>query len=124
MNNQRANAEAELNAVKTIHTTDPKVVLHSMKQFISENFPAGELPDLVLTGEDGDERLNPYYESIESGFPESIPVARFKDLCGEYCTASSFAVWLSIQILQGVYTAGFSHQKESAPETRSANPDL
>ncbi len=101
VNNQRTNAEAELNAVKTIHTTDPNLVLHSMKQFISENFPAGQLPDLVLTGENGDARLNSYYESIESGFKESIPVARFKDLCGEYCTASSFAVWLSIQILKG-----------------------
>ena len=87
VNNQRTNAEAELNAVKTIHTTDPNLVLHSMKQFISENFPAGQLPDLLLTGENGDERLNAYYESVESGFKESIPVARFKDLCGEYCTA-------------------------------------
>jgi hypothetical protein len=101
MNNQRANAQAELKAVKTIHATDSSLVLHSMKQFILANIPLGESPDLILTGENGDERMNPYYETIESGFNESTPVARFKDLCGEYCTASSFAVWLSIQILQG-----------------------
>ncbi len=31
---------------------------------------------------------------------ESVTVARFKHFCGEYCTASSFACWLSIQIFE------------------------
>jgi hypothetical protein len=76
------------------------VVLNSLKKFISEYLPSGESPDLILTGENGDARLNPYYEAIESAFDESIPVARFKDLCGEYCTASSFACWLSMFIFE------------------------
>jgi len=111
LNNQRLNAQAELNAVKTIHTIDPSLVVHSMKQFLLENLPSGESPDLILTGENGDERLISYYEAVESVFDESIPVARFKDLCGEYCTASSFAVWLSIQILQGSVPASLIIKK-------------
>ena len=71
----------------------------SLKQFLSENFPAGEMPDLLLTGENGDKRLLKYYEAVESAFHDTLPVARFKDLCGEYCTATSFACWLSLQIL-------------------------
>jgi hypothetical protein len=100
MDNQRAGASAEINAVKTIHTSDPVVILNMLKKFLSENLPAGEMPNLLLAGEDGDERLNPFFEVVESCFRNDLPVARFKHLCGEYCTASSFACWLSIQIIQ------------------------
>jgi hypothetical protein len=56
---------------------------------------------MLLTGEDGDNRLLKYYEAVESAFQDTVPVARFKHLCGEYCTATSFACWLSFQILTG-----------------------
>jgi len=100
MNNQRMGASAEMNSVRTLHSTDPAEVSTGLKKFLSENLPTGELPDLLMTGEDGDERLLPFFNSVESSFENSIPVARFKHLCGEYCTASSFACWLSIQILE------------------------
>src|SRR5579863_101756 len=100
MNNQRENSLASLDAVRTIHTDDPGMVLTVLKKFLSENFAADEMPDLLLHGEDGDNRLLKYYEAVESVFDNTIPVARFKHLCGEYCTASSFACWLSVQILQ------------------------
>ena len=100
MDNKRSGASAEIHAVKTLHSMDPTVVEEGMKQFISENLPTAENPDLLLTGENGDERMNPFLESIESCFPASMPIARFKHLCGEYCTASSFACWLSMQIFK------------------------
>ena len=99
-NNQQEGALAILNSVKTIHTKDPARVVDSLKKYLSENMPAGEMPDLILSGENGDLRLNIYYDAVESLFEETIPVARFKHLCGEYCTASSFACWLAIQIVQ------------------------
>ena len=98
MNNQATAAAAQLTAVKTIHGEDPALVLTTLKKFLSDHLP--DMPDLLLTGENGDERLEPYFEIVESHFKESVPVARFKHFCGEYCTASSFACWLSIQILQ------------------------
>ena len=100
MNNQAAGAVAQLTAVKTIHTEDPALVLKTLKKFISDNLPAGEMPDVLLTGENGDERLAPYFETVETFFEGAVTVARFKHFCGEYCTASSFACWLSIQILE------------------------
>ncbi len=99
MTNQREGATAALDAVRTIHTEDPAVVLEVLKEFLSENFKAGEKPDLLLTGENGDSRMLKYYNTVESAIEYDIPVARFKHLCGEYCTASSFACWLSFQIL-------------------------
>ncbi|HEY4937050.1 MAG TPA: beta-ketoacyl synthase chain length factor [Puia sp.] len=100
MNNQRVGASAEMNAVKTIHSNDPSIVLRSLEKFLSENLSPGEWPDLLLTGENGDDRLSPYYDIVESYMNESVPVARFKHFCGEFCTASSFACWLSIQIFE------------------------
>jgi len=99
MNNQKEDAMARLDAVRTIHTEDPGMVLTVLKKILSENFASGEMPDLLLHGENGDDRLLKYYEPVESVFQDTIPVARFKHLCGEYCTASSFACWLSVQIL-------------------------
>jgi Beta-ketoacyl synthase, N-terminal domain len=100
MNNQQAGASAEMTAVKTIHTSDPAKVIAALKKFLAEHLPSGGKPDLLLSGEDGDERLNQYFEQVEGSFGKHLSVARFKHLCGEYCTASSFAVWLALQIFQ------------------------
>ncbi|HEY2648515.1 MAG TPA: beta-ketoacyl synthase chain length factor [Puia sp.] len=100
VNNQREGSIARLDDVRTIHTEDPAIILHVFKKFLSENFAEGEMPDLLLTGENGDNRLLKYYEVAESAIQDNVPVARFKHLCGEYCTASSFACWLSFQMLK------------------------
>lgn len=100
MDNRREGALAEIVAVKTLHSTDPSMVLNGLKIFLAEKLSGGQMPDLLMTGEDGDERLQPFFEIVESGFRPDMPVARFKHLCGEYCTASSFACWLAMQIIQ------------------------
>ncbi len=100
MNNQKMGASAGLNSVKTIHSIDPLTILKTLEKFLSENFMPGEWPDLLLTGEDGDERLLPYIDIVESSMDKCVPVARFKHFCGDYCTASSFACWISMQIFE------------------------
>jgi hypothetical protein len=100
MNNQPLGAAAKLNAVKTIHSANPALVLKTLKKFLAENLPDDEKPDVFLTGENGDERLDPFYNEVETCFDSAVSVARFKHLSGDYCTASSFACWLSIQMIQ------------------------
>lgn len=100
MNNQAEGAQARLDAVKSVHSQDPEQVKKVLKKFLAENLKEGESPDILLSGENGDERLMPYYSSVESAFDRTVPIARFKHLCGEYCTATSFAIWISIQILK------------------------
>lgn len=112
MNNQKMDACAELIDVKTIHSNDPDIVLKTLEKFLSVNFMPGEWPDLLLTGENGDIRLSPFFEMVESGMDESVPVARFKHLCGEYCTATSFACWLVIQIFESGKTPSLIIKKQ------------
>ncbi|MGA2822584.1 MAG: hypothetical protein ABSE72_03565 [Bacteroidales bacterium] len=56
--------------------------------------------DLVLLGINGDNRNDPlYHEFARSLFPDT-PLAYYKHLCGEYHTASCFALWLAANIIQ------------------------
>jgi 3-oxoacyl-[acyl-carrier-protein] synthase II len=50
-------------------------------------------PDFILSGFNGDKRLLP-------GYPELEVTCIYKHLCGDYDTASSFALWLTDQIIK------------------------
>lgn len=68
--------------------------------FLEKNrLSAGEI-DLVILGRNGDPSFDIIYHQFETKiFPDSGK-AYFKHLCGEYFTASSFALWLAAMILQ------------------------
>ncbi len=100
MNNEKESATAELLAVKTIHTDDVTTVVASLHTFLAGHLEEESWPDLLLTGENGDERLLKYYQAVESQMNDSVGVARFKHLSGEYCTATSFACWLAMEIFK------------------------
>jgi hypothetical protein len=58
----------------------------------------GKSPDLLLSGENGDSRALRWYRIVESLMGPDTGVARFKHLCGEYPTASAFALWLACNL--------------------------
>ena len=56
--------------------------------------------DLLITGKNGDAKNDLLYNLIESNlFPNTLSV-NYKHLCGEYPTATSFALWLATNIIQ------------------------
>ena len=58
----------------------------------------GTIPDLLLSGENGDIRALPWYQLAESVVGPGTGIARFKHLCGESPTASAFALWLACNL--------------------------
>lgn len=54
--------------------------------------------DLVLSGRNGDVENDQFLKTFEHECGK--PIAFFKNLCGEYFTASSFALWLACRIIQ------------------------
>lgn len=109
-------ASARLVAIKTLHSADISLVGQTLKQFLADNISSGTMPDVLITGENGDQRQKPYFDVVESAVDSSVTVARFKHLSGEYCTASSYAVWLSIQIIQsGLLPAVLIKKRGSSP---------
>lgn len=87
--------------VDTLHSRDTAVVGARLRGFLERRLPGGVQPDLLLSGENGDSRALSAYACCESLLGEVTSVARYKHLCGEYPTASAFAVWLACQLEQG-----------------------
>ncbi|MEJ0104109.1 MAG: beta-ketoacyl synthase chain length factor [Bacteroidota bacterium] len=100
VNGMEAGAVAKLQAVDTLHQADESIVKEKLQDFIEKYLPAGEKIDLLLTGENGDNRLLKYYSSCESVIKEDVTIARFKHMCGEYPTATAMGLWLCCDILQ------------------------
>ena len=57
--------------------------------------------DLLIDGRSGDKDSDVFYTQIEETLFAEIPVATFKNLVGEYPTATAFAVWVTSHILNG-----------------------
>lgn len=98
LNNNAQDALARVKDIETFHTSDIETVKTRFKIFAEVQILDRE-STLFLTGENGDIRFSPFYHSCEA-IVNDIPVARFKHLSGEYPTAVSFAVWLSVFALQ------------------------
>lgn len=69
--------------------------------------------DLIISGENGDVKNDTVYDAMYQSVFSGITHTPFKHLCGEYPTASSFALWLAANILKtGKLPAGLSMRKK------------
>jgi 3-oxoacyl-[acyl-carrier-protein] synthase II len=90
-----AGALAEVKGMINLYSADEADLIAQLSPFLDKHLPGGQKPDLLLTGENGDNRLLKWYEKCEGMMGPETTVARFKHLCGEYPTASAFALWLA-----------------------------
>jgi len=67
-------------------------------EFIQQHRSLFDSCDLLLTGENGDRRREARYRFIRQPFLQK-PCIGFKPLCGEYDTATGFALWFSTRLL-------------------------
>ncbi len=93
-----ANAVAEVKGVLTLRSEDHPTIKAAIQLFLERHLPAGTLPDLLLSGENGDNRGLEGYELCEAMMAPDTTIARFKHLCGEYPTASAYALWLACNL--------------------------
>lgn len=71
-----------------------------IRDFLTAHDIRMEEIDLVITGRNGNAKDDAVYEQIERAVFKDKATARFKHLCGEYPTASSFALWLAAHCLK------------------------
>jgi hypothetical protein len=116
VDNNKENSIARLTGIDTIHTSDTEIVKNKINYFINKYLPESETIDLFLSGENGDEQTLKYYTAIESVINKNIPTARFKHLCGEYSTASAYALWLSCQLFQSQSIPTHLMKSNSVPQ--------
>ncbi len=100
-NKQRDNTYAELRGVTTfLKPASNKEISQRLREFLARHELLPGNIDLVLAGLNGDPRSDlVYHDLIETVFPDT-PLAFFKHLCGEYPTASAFALWLASMALK------------------------
>lgn len=100
VNGNSENAKAKIAGLHLLHTEDEALMARQLAHFLDKHLRTGEKIDLLLSGEDGDSRLLPYYNACENVLDKQATVARFKHMMGEYATATAAALWLACLILQ------------------------
>lgn len=84
---------AKLSFVKTVsNEKDPTAISEKIKTIL----PASTA-DLVLSGETGHIKTDILLEEVKKNAFPNQSFATFKQYCGEYHTASAFALWLAVQ---------------------------
>jgi 3-oxoacyl-[acyl-carrier-protein] synthase II len=72
----------------------------TIKSFLSKHDVKKSDVDLVVSGMSGCKSKDLLLESLESLLFVDTPRTYFKHLCGEYCTATTFGMWLAASILK------------------------
>ncbi|MEO6669691.1 MAG: beta-ketoacyl synthase chain length factor [Ferruginibacter sp.] len=99
VNDDPSNANAKLTAVHIFQTEDEALVKDQLHQFLKTHLGDNK-PDLLLSGENGDNRLTHFYNSCEQICGPDVSIARFKHLTGEYPTTTGFACWIATEIIK------------------------
>lgn len=104
---------AQLCGLRMLHKPKSEEVIdQALNALLEENKLNLDDIDLVLLGLNGRSKIDvAYHEAIERLFTNKR-MGYFKHLCGEYKTATAFAVWLAAQILD----------KQQIPEVIKLNP--
>ncbi|MDU1890196.1 MAG: beta-ketoacyl synthase chain length factor [Dysgonomonas sp.] len=94
------NSYAELKSVKTFTgKLSSEEVARKAQSFLSENNLDKANINHLITGRNGNRNQDIIYNDIENFFP-SATISSFKDICGEYQTASAFALWQGAAIIK------------------------
>ncbi|HUB59879.1 MAG TPA: beta-ketoacyl synthase chain length factor [Puia sp.] len=93
LNDQPAGALARISKIVLLGGQDEEALRSALRSILD-----GLSPDLLLSGENGDNRTLKWYRIAESLMGPDTGIARFKHLCGEYPTASAFALWLACNL--------------------------
>lgn len=87
--------------VSTMSFTSPAQVEKGLREMLDKHALATGAPDVLVLGYNGDVQGAGWYDRIRGNFRADIPVLSFKNACGEYPTASAFALWLGHRVLTG-----------------------
>ena len=116
--NEHPDNYAVFSGVDTFYKPDS---LEEKEKFINNFLASHELDvneiDLLITGFNGDEESDRYYEEVENQIFSEIPKAIYKHLCGEYYTSAAFASWLAAMILKTQQCPAYIMKEGKAPSS-------
>lgn len=93
VSSNNTNALLKINAVDFWDSEDESDITDRVKGFIAE-YAEMQQPLVLFSGENGDNRILKYYQLVESVLNNPVTF-RYKLACGEFPTATAFALWLA-----------------------------
>ena len=103
VSNAKENALAEIVDVAQVTTNDYTILKSMTLEFLKKNELGPEMIDLLILGKNGDVRTDGWYKEFHDVLFQDKPVLTFKNLVGEYRTASAFGMYLGVRILSGEF---------------------
>src|SRR5688572_23298337 len=96
---KREGDSVSLESVLTIYNARPNELKQKITEFVKEASLNESDIDLVLLGKSGEKDTDAGLENLAADLFPSGSLGAFKHLCGEYPTASAFALWLGVRII-------------------------
>lgn len=90
---------AEILDVKVSANCPKSKLKDRLINFLNANSLGFEDIDLIVSGRNGDNRYDVYYEEFEGAFPHALQIG-YKHLVGENNTISAYALWLVCKIFR------------------------
>jgi 3-oxoacyl-(acyl-carrier-protein) synthase len=114
---KKSSSQACFKALKMIYKPKSEKLIHDeLTGFLAENNVSVNDIDIILVGKNGDNRFDPIYDRfISENFPDKTACA-FKHLTGEYHTASAFAFWLAVNMINTKEIPEFIKLNDKSPD--------
>lgn len=109
----RPDSYARLGGLRTLLQPDELQVEAAIRELLAENNLSVNEVDLLLSGRTEASAKDVYYGMVEKALFSFTPVCCYKTICGEYPTASAFAVWLAASMLKKQEVPGLVHAEFS-----------
>lgn len=93
-------AYAELADAHIFCANAEEEVSEEIQRFLRNQALSPEDIDLIIMGNNGDNRFDHFYEQLQSGLFKNKPQLGYKHLVGDYDTVSGYAVWLASSIVR------------------------
>lgn len=101
LSSAQENAAVQLEGISSFYKPkDTKQIEQQVLSFLQTHSITTKDIDLVITGRNGDNREDGIYEQLQGSVFRDNQLLHYKNLCGEYPTAVSFALWLAVNILK------------------------
>ena len=98
---QGKNCWCILNEIKMIFKPESVEFLQvELENFLSRNNVSIRNIHVLISGVSGDAENDKLLSGLTANAFSQVPELRFKHLCGEYCTSSSFGFWIGASILR------------------------
>ena len=104
-NSFSANTYATLDGISTFYKpVNEEEIEDHITAFLTAHLLTIDEIDLIVIGKNGDVKSDVVYEKLQAGIFNKIQSINYKNLCGEYPTATAFALWMAASPISGLET--------------------